>query len=35
MNLRPATEEDVPAVHAIEAQVFGVDAWSEPSVLGL
>jgi len=32
VNLRPATEEDVPAVHAIEAQVFGVDAWSEPSV---
>ena len=32
MTLRPATEEDVPAVHAIEAQVFGVGAWSEPSV---
>jgi ribosomal-protein-alanine acetyltransferase len=32
VNLRPATAEDVPAVHALEVQVFGVDAWSEPSV---
>jgi len=32
VNVPAATEEDVPAVLAIEAQVFGVDAWSEPSV---
>ena len=32
MRLRPATESDVPAVHALEAEVFGADAWSEPSV---
>lgn len=33
MNLRPATADDVPAVHALEVAVFGADAWSEASVL--
>ena len=32
MNLRPATEEDVAAVRALEVSVFGADAWSERSV---
>jgi [ribosomal protein S18]-alanine N-acetyltransferase len=32
VNLRPATVEDVPAVLALELDVFGVDAWSETSV---
>jgi ribosomal-protein-alanine acetyltransferase len=32
VRLRPATADDVAAVHALEAEVFGVDAWSEPSV---
>jgi ribosomal-protein-alanine N-acetyltransferase len=30
--IRPATVEDVPAVAALEASVFGVDAWSEAQV---
>jgi ribosomal-protein-alanine acetyltransferase len=30
--LRPATAEDVPAVVALERDLFGVDAWSEASV---
>ena len=32
MNLRPATGDDVAAVHALEQSVFGADAWSEASV---
>lgn len=32
MIVRPATEHDVPAVHALEASVFGADAWFELSV---
>jgi len=32
--LRPATPDDVPAVTALERELFGVDAWSEPSVTG-
>jgi ribosomal-protein-alanine N-acetyltransferase len=32
VNLRPATEDDVAAVHALEVSVFGADAWSEQSV---
>ena len=30
--VRPAVEDDVPAVTALEEQVFGVDAWSQESV---
>jgi [ribosomal protein S18]-alanine N-acetyltransferase len=30
--LRPATVEDVPAVTALEAELFGADAWSTGSV---
>ena len=33
MNLRPATELDVPAVAELEQACFGVDAWSTSSVL--
>ncbi len=32
MRLRPATEDDVAAVTVLEADLFGVDAWSEESV---
>ena len=32
MRLRPATDDDVPAVHALEVVLFGADAWSETSV---
>ncbi len=32
MILRPATVEDVPAVTALEAELFGADAWSTDSV---
>ena len=32
MRLRPATADDVPAVVALEAELFGVDAWSAASV---
>ena len=32
MTLRPAESEDVAAVVALEARVFGADAWSEPLV---
>ena len=32
MSLRPATGDDVAAVHALEESVFGADAWSEISV---
>ena len=32
MRLRPATVDDVPAVAALEAELFGVDGWSETSV---
>jgi [ribosomal protein S18]-alanine N-acetyltransferase len=32
VTLRPATESDVPALSALEEQLFGVDAWS-PAVL--
>ncbi len=32
MNLRPATDDDVAAVRALEVDLFGVDAWSETSV---
>jgi ribosomal protein S18 acetylase RimI-like enzyme len=32
VRLRSATAEDVAAVHALEADLFGVDAWSETSV---
>ena len=32
MILRAATEEDVAAVHALERDAFGSDAWSEESV---
>ena len=34
MTLRPATPEDAPALAALEAELFGVDAWSEAAVLG-
>ena len=33
MILRPATVEDVPAVARLEAELFGVDAWSADGVL--
>lgn len=33
MRVRAATADDVPAVHALEQQSFGVDAWSEAAVL--
>ncbi len=33
MRLRPATSEDAPALAALETELFGVDAWSEPAVL--
>ena len=32
MRLRPATADDVPAVTALERELFGPDAWSEKSV---
>ena len=32
MTLRPATVDDVPAIAALEAALFGVDAWTEPQV---
>lgn len=32
MILRPATTDDVPAVTALEAELFGADAWSAGSV---
>ena len=32
MIVRPAVADDVPAVTALEAAVFGADAWSEVSV---
>ncbi len=32
MILRPATLEDVPAVTALETELFGADAWSTGSV---
>lgn len=33
MTLRPATPADAPALAALEATLFGVDAWSESAVL--
>jgi len=30
--LRPATSVDAPAVHGLERELFGADAWSEDSV---
>jgi ribosomal-protein-alanine N-acetyltransferase len=32
MILRPATGDDVAAVHALEVQLFGADAWSAAAV---
>lgn len=32
MNLRPATADDVAAVHALEQELFGADAWSSGAV---
>lgn len=32
MTLRPATVEDVPALAAMEHDLFGIDAWSEETV---
>jgi ribosomal-protein-alanine N-acetyltransferase len=32
VTLRAATSDDVGAVHALEAEVFALDAWSEESV---
>ena len=32
MIVRPATAHDVPAVVALEVELFGADAWSAPSV---
>lgn len=32
MRLRPASADDVAAVHALEQSLFGPDAWSEQSV---
>lgn len=32
MTLRPATADDVDAVAALEAEVFGADAWSRAAV---
>lgn len=34
MILRPATPDDAPAIAAIDDTLFGVDAWSLPSVVG-
>jgi ribosomal-protein-alanine acetyltransferase len=34
VTLRPATPADAPALAALEAALFGVDAWSEAAVLG-
>ncbi|HLN77579.1 MAG TPA: ribosomal protein S18-alanine N-acetyltransferase [Nocardioidaceae bacterium] len=34
MRLRPATPDDVPALAALEAELFGADAWSEAAVMG-
>jgi [ribosomal protein S18]-alanine N-acetyltransferase len=31
-SIRPATDADVDAVAALEAEIFGVDAWSSTSV---
>jgi ribosomal protein S18 acetylase RimI-like enzyme len=33
VRLRSATAEDVSAVHALEREIFGADAWSAQSVL--
>ena len=33
-GIRPATRADVPAVVALEAEVFGADAWDERAVTG-
>jgi [ribosomal protein S18]-alanine N-acetyltransferase len=33
VTLRPATAADAPAMAALEAQLFGADAWSEAAVL--
>jgi [ribosomal protein S18]-alanine N-acetyltransferase len=32
MTIRPATDDDVDAVAALEATIFGADAWSADSV---
>jgi ribosomal-protein-alanine acetyltransferase len=32
VRLRPATPEDVPALAALEAELFGADAWSAETV---
>jgi ribosomal protein S18 acetylase RimI-like enzyme len=32
VRLRPATDDDVAAVHALEVDLFGADAWSPTSV---
>ena len=34
MRIRLAVPEDAPALAALEATLFGVDAWSESAVLG-
>lgn len=34
MILRPATPDDAPVIAAIDETLFGVDAWSLPSVVG-
>ena len=33
MTIRAATDEDLAAVHALEVELFGADAWSEQTVL--
>ena len=33
MTIRAATGEDLAAVHALEVELFGADAWSEQTVL--
>ena len=33
MTIRAATGEDLAAVHALEMELFGADAWSEQTVL--
>lgn len=34
VTLRPATAADVPAIAALEVELFGVDAWSADTVAG-
>ena len=33
MTIRAATDEDLAAVHALEVELFGADAWSEQTLL--